>query len=142
MSRGLWQKRGEVRDLVSYLFQILNLPVQFVSSLLGFFPGFHGNWHLDPWEESGTLWGLLRFSSVVFFSSPPLMTSPYALGRGHPEITEESALKFPRARGPGCFCLSSFPQATLQTTSSAKPCECRGKDAWSSVCRVKVDSLC
>lgn len=53
-------------DLVSYLLQMLNLLVQFVSSLLGVSPGFHRNWHPDPWEESGTLWGLLRFSSSVF----------------------------------------------------------------------------
>lgn len=59
---------AERRDLVSCLLQMLNLLVQFVSSLLGFFPGFHGNWYPDPWEESGTLWVLLRFSSVVFFS--------------------------------------------------------------------------
>lgn len=34
--------------------------------------------------------------------------------------------RFPRAGGPVRFCLSSFPLATLQTTSSAKPCECTG----------------
>lgn len=66
VSRGLWQRGGEVMGLVSYLLQMLNLLVRFVSSLLGVFPGFHGNWHPDPWEESGTLWGLLRFSSSVF----------------------------------------------------------------------------
>lgn len=124
MSAVLERRRGKgfssspplARSLSSLWKENLN-PALFVSSALGFCPGFHGNWLWTPGRNVAPCGDCSHFP----LPSPPLKPSdslPCALGRGCAKVVLRSPNQRLEESEAQWHLSISFPQATMPSVCS------------------------